>query len=584
MTIAPFSVFGNIQGANAQAGGSILAGGLSGLFAALLGNESEGLEGLASLGADGSGESSDLLSFLENIDLQKQGSLGETLKMFLPQAGEGTDVSEFLDGIMPQTTGLDVAHDELAGLMQSKEAHTEVFYQKIVIEIQKVAVSVQTAGIDLSGIDSLDALASAFKELGMSPEMAQAKAERIDEAIKMMKQRLGIETKEPLEERSLTTALYNMVTGSDFSGVKMLASSTQIEVSQTLMAFESTSALVSSDLGMKVLKGESLSPSLQGKIGEALLGDKAGTVQNTIKTADFAADTPKGQINGLPEGEFEPLNPKDIPVKAENGPLGKGEMIQPALKNATMSRPAEVAALSDEAGSFLAANEEVTTENKKRVSAISADKVLKEGKTQDLFTVKPQTSQGQNVGMQLETAEGEVVDLDGLDESADDIMEVVARKTSFEGRVEGLSRQAMVKISTVSTQVEVQMRQLANQGGGQIKFRLDPPELGEIDIQLKVTGGNVKGTIIVQSVEAAEQLARDLRLLQESLQDAGLDLNEDGLQFKLRDDQPDSEHRHAEQDSEQDGEGGIEPETITADTQQDNKGWVKPDAILDVSV
>lgn len=576
MTIAPFSVFGNMQGASAQTGGSILGtGGLAGLFAALLGGQNtEGLEGL-----DFSASSADdsLADFVNGINFEKVGNLGEALKMFLPQGEEGvgsfsqkglmTALSEF-------TGSSDIAGESLEALLGNSESGDVVFYQKIVIEIQKVAISVQSSGIDLSGIESLDQLAKAFQAMGMPPAEAQAKAERIDDAIKMMKRRLGIETEESLNgESPLASVLYNLASGHELVDLQKQMSTASIQVSRTMIAFESSSSLVTSDVGMKVLKGEALGSSLQGKIGEM---SKTGSIDLAPELADTSVDT---DIS-----DFEMLTSKDFPA-AKTIASKAGDVAGIGTASAKMVTPlqsAEIAQLADDVGQFIAANEEVST-SRKTVSEITQDKVLKDVKSVDLFSVKPQSAENPEI-VQFETADGDVVDLDNIDEAIDDVMDIATRKTSLESRVEGFSRQAMVKLSTVTSQVDIQMRQLANQGGGQVKFRLDPPELGEVDINLKIAKGQVKGTIIVQSIEAAEQLARDLRSLQQSLQDAGLNLSEEGLQFKLRDDQPNPDQQQSQHGSGEDGEGGTASTSIAAGSSEETTGWVKPDTILDVSV
>jgi flagellar hook-length control protein FliK len=588
MTIAPFSVLGNTQGATAQTGGGVLgSGGLAGFFAALLGGQNiESLEGLGlQTPSEGSDEAVDLFSLFKDIDFEGTGGLGETLKLFLPpnledSIQQGQSAENLLASLFPENS--EVAGEPLSQLLSTSESQVNVFYEKIVVEIQKVAVSLHVSGVDLSGVDSLDALAKAFEKFGMSTTEAMEKAERVDEAIKLMQRRLGIETADSDGENSLVSAIYELMTGQDLPNAEMHAAHTHIQISRTTIAFESSSSLVSADIGMKVMKGEPLHPSLQGHIGE------------TVKTAETLASSSSDKATVLnasagiqgKTSDFELLTADDLPKQsAFNKPaepmteeVMKAPVVQVAQKGS-----AEIAQLPV-ARQFVAANEE-PAQNKKRVSEVSSDKVIGDIKSQDLFTVKPQKGSSEKLNLEFQTPEGEVLDLDGMDESLENIMEVVARKVSLDNRVEGFSKQAMVKTSVVASQVNIQMRQLIGQGGGQVNFRLDPPELGEVDVQLQISKGTVKGTIIVQSMEVAEQLARDLRLLQESLQEAGLNLSEEGLQFKLKDDQPDSERRQSEGGSKGDGDDDIESDSIAADSDAGRqKGWVKPDALVDVSV
>jgi chemotaxis protein MotD len=78
----------------------------------------------------------------------------------------------------------------------------------------------------------------------------------------------------------------------------------------------------------------------------------------------------------------------------------------------------------------------------------------------------------------------------------------------------------------------------ANAQGGRSRFdiRLDPPELGRIDVRLHVdTNGQVTSHLIVDRSETLDLLRRDAADLERSLQQAGLKTSDQGLQFSLRD-------------------------------------------------
>jgi flagellar hook-length control protein FliK len=68
------------------------------------------------------------------------------------------------------------------------------------------------------------------------------------------------------------------------------------------------------------------------------------------------------------------------------------------------------------------------------------------------------------------------------------------------------------------------------------EVRLDPPELGRVEVRLEVSRDNkVSATVIADSPQTLVELARHARELQNSLQSAGLDLADHGLSFDLRD-------------------------------------------------
>ena len=68
------------------------------------------------------------------------------------------------------------------------------------------------------------------------------------------------------------------------------------------------------------------------------------------------------------------------------------------------------------------------------------------------------------------------------------------------------------------------------------EIRLDPPELGRIEVRLNVDkDGTVSSQMIVDRPETLDLLRRDAGGLDRALQDAGLKTSNNGLQFQLRD-------------------------------------------------
>jgi len=83
-----------------------------------------------------------------------------------------------------------------------------------------------------------------------------------------------------------------------------------------------------------------------------------------------------------------------------------------------------------------------------------------------------------------------------------------------------------------------------NAQGGRNRFeiRLDPPELGRINVHLHIDSkGHVTSHLIVDRAETLDLLRRDASDLERSLQQAGLKTSDSGLQFSLRDQSPNSD-------------------------------------------
>jgi flagellar hook-length control protein FliK len=72
-------------------------------------------------------------------------------------------------------------------------------------------------------------------------------------------------------------------------------------------------------------------------------------------------------------------------------------------------------------------------------------------------------------------------------------------------------------------------------GQKQFDIRLDPPELGRVDVKLSIDdGGKVQANLSAEKPHTLELLQRDRGTLERSLRDAGLDLTGGGLNFSLK--------------------------------------------------
>ncbi|MGI9383288.1 MAG: flagellar hook-length control protein FliK [Methyloligellaceae bacterium] len=94
---------------------------------------------------------------------------------------------------------------------------------------------------------------------------------------------------------------------------------------------------------------------------------------------------------------------------------------------------------------------------------------------------------------------------------------------------------------TPSPQVPVQglavhIAQQAQNGARRFDIRMDPPELGRVEVRLDVArDGQVTTHLVVERSETLDLLQRDARSLERALQDAGLNTSEDGMKFSLKD-------------------------------------------------
>ncbi len=105
----------------------------------------------------------------------------------------------------------------------------------------------------------------------------------------------------------------------------------------------------------------------------------------------------------------------------------------------------------------------------------------------------------------------------------------------------------LVQPHTVPMLAAAMMRRISN-GLKEFTLRLDPPELGRVDVRLTVgTDKKVRAVVSTDRPEALKDLALSARDLTRALQEAGLELEENGLSFSMNDQGSSQENRDANQ-------------------------------------
>jgi flagellar hook-length control protein FliK len=91
---------------------------------------------------------------------------------------------------------------------------------------------------------------------------------------------------------------------------------------------------------------------------------------------------------------------------------------------------------------------------------------------------------------------------------------------------------AAVPLSGLAVQIAATVRS----GKTQFEVRLDPADLGRIDVRIQIdSNGQVTSHLTVEKPETLTMLQQDAPQLQQALNDAGLKTGSGGLQFSLRD-------------------------------------------------
>jgi flagellar hook-length control protein FliK len=84
-------------------------------------------------------------------------------------------------------------------------------------------------------------------------------------------------------------------------------------------------------------------------------------------------------------------------------------------------------------------------------------------------------------------------------------------------------------------QVAFEMASQMRQGTSRFTIRIDPPELGRIDVKMHVdSAGNVNARLTVERSETLDMFQRDKGSLEKALTQAGLDTGKTNLEFSLK--------------------------------------------------
>ena len=85
--------------------------------------------------------------------------------------------------------------------------------------------------------------------------------------------------------------------------------------------------------------------------------------------------------------------------------------------------------------------------------------------------------------------------------------------------------------------VAAEIARNVQRGVSKFEIRLDPPELGRVDVHLKISDdGKVQAHLVVERRDTLDMFMRDQRGMERALENAGLKTNADGgLQFSLKD-------------------------------------------------
>lgn len=541
-------IFG--QNVNGQAG---IGGGLAGLFSMLLGGQTEGKEGEV-----------DLQSLLKNLSPEEQKLADSLTPLLNKMSKEGFNVDLSSTGLTESLGNIQNQLDALNSNPQTAEA--EGVFAKIQVEITIVKTTLEVHGYNMNAFQTSSDLARAFEKMGMDPAEAQAHADRIDAAIKSMQKYLA-EQQDKILDGDIGSLMLAFSQPINAVSEDVSITQTQISIQQTSLYIEATynkSTLDSSsilyaadDVSERILKKEPIVPTTPTeKPTSPTISTPTNTSaqqQQVSQQTATLADSASSETT-VEKSAAEQNSVKEVASNAE----AASDVIHEEDLAAQQDRRLENS------------NKRTTSEVQENLSKISGRKII--------------TARVDNGGVQLDYTQEPVLDPLLEPAEADDLQ----KNSTFENTLtkqQSTSQNSpyahLLNRSNAQGQTAIHMKSLAKNGGGEIKFKLYPEELGEVQIELEVQNGRVRGAVSVENTEVAEHLARELHRLQEGLEEAGLAFHEEGLEFLVRDENSEGGqgNQHNEDDSEEAGVIASADES----TKESSSSWVRPDAIVDVS-
>jgi flagellar hook-length control protein FliK len=269
-----------------------------------------------------------------------------------------------------------------------------------------------------------------------------------------------------------------------------------------------------------------------------------------------APTTPSSTQDGQPGRDTAPgqqLAAADRPEQLNaataaglNGATGKPGAAQPPAQPAPAAPLSSLDAAAETVdpqqaakAAHIAANEKSAEATAKRTTALPAET---DGKSRADLTKPVEIARtitlapnGQTVLQVIKSGKTDSGPAAGLDQST--TASVNVRSTA--APLQPGPQQPQVPLNGIA----VHIAQQAANGARRFDIRLDPPELGRVEVRLDVSkDGKVSTHLVVERSETLDLLQRDARALERALQNAGLDTSDCGMKFSLKEQGNDQAH------------------------------------------
>ncbi len=472
---------------------------------------------------------------------------------------EGVDLSALMgeQGAGAQAEALQVAHTQLS---------------VVITEIEVAITQLQEQGISLEVFGDAKELAGALENLGMPSKDAQIQAVRMT----AMLDAVAIQ----LSEKGGAQDLPSLLQAAKVSVQPQAIKSVQkvIHYRQVSVQYQQVQQQQPIDVVAQVQRGEPLMATSSLQPAPQVMAQQAAPAVAQV-VADVAKPVlPNGQhANGI---EFK------APV-GEQPQLSQARAVEPVVPSVAQTAAADV--VKRPVDPMVMENDFVN---------ITQAQASPAGRVGEISTNPIQIGNGVEVFRWTSNARGmeflqRVTPQEALPQAALDpnLQQLEAEgdaaqssgATSAMGNASARTAQGSTQVSfshlmsraNVGGQVQVNIRNLAQQGGGEVKIQLDPPELGPVKISLQIIDGSVKGMISATNPDVIEQMARELHHLKQGLTDAGLNLDQEGISFMVAEDDGDQGGQQQEQAEQSDAEA------LLAEAEENGEPWRDPERLLD---
>ena len=171
--------------------------------------------------------------------------------------------------------------------------------------------------------------------------------------------------------------------------------------------------------------------------------------------------------------------------------------------------------------------------------------------------------------------------------------QAIANGVATEARPNGLQHASLtshnpaMRATAAVQNLGLQISKSVAEGESRFTIRMDPPSLGRIDVKMEMMAdGKMKAYLSVESRETMNLLQRDSASLERTLQDAGLKIDQNSLNFSLKQqgEQAENEFKSASNNTAHGSDGGFEGEMADDDVTDVIMQHVITDSAVDIRI